>query len=93
MPDNLAEAIEWLQGILATIPEEHRDSAKIEIDSTGGYEGSHYATIEIEYSRPPTEADIAERKEAARKRAEQELAWAQQRLASAQRDLDAAQPR
>lgn len=61
-PENLGEAIAWFQRRLDAIPEEHRASATVEFGSVAGYEDSHYATIEIGYFRPETEAEIAESK-------------------------------
>lgn len=59
MPENLGEAIAWLQQYLNSIPAQWRDNAKIEIDSVGGYEGSHYAAIYIKYTRPQTDEEFA----------------------------------
>ena len=57
MPDNLADAVAWLQAFLDQVPAEYRHTAKIEIDSVGSYEDSHYANIEISYQRPPTDEE------------------------------------
>ena len=61
MPEKLTEAIAWLQKFLEQVPEECHQAASIEIGSTGGYEGDHYATIEISYERPPTAEEKQER--------------------------------
>ena len=51
----------WLQEQIDQIPEPFRHAADIEIDSEGGWEGEHHATIEITYWRPANAAEIAER--------------------------------
>src|SRR5579864_1132178 len=81
LPEKLSDAIAWLQEKLEIVPNEYRDSAKIEIDSVSSWKDSHYASIEISYQRPPTEAEIAERKAKKAERAAAELAWAQRRAA------------
>lgn len=50
--------IQSLLDIKNSIPEEYRASARCSIDSEGGYEGSHYATIEVTYVRPATDEEI-----------------------------------
>ncbi len=60
VPENLAEAITWLQDTLDGIPAEHRASAKIEIDSESEYD-SHFAVVQISYNRPETDAELAKR--------------------------------
>lgn len=59
--DPLAGFIDWLKGQMAGIPKAFRASAKIKIDSTSGYEDSHYPSIEITYTRPETPEEIAAR--------------------------------
>lgn len=56
-PEGLRHFIAWMNEKIAKIPKQHLDSATIEIDSTGGYEGEHYAEITISYKRPYTEAE------------------------------------
>lgn len=58
--DTLVGAIEWLNGLLAEVPAEYRDSVKFDLDP-GGYEDS--ATLEIWYERPMTAEEIAEEDE------------------------------
>jgi hypothetical protein len=74
---SLKRVIESLIAIRESIPAEFRERARCEISSTGGYEGSHYATIEVSYERPETPEETANREEnAGRARA---LADAKQR--------------
>lgn len=80
MPGNLAEAIAWLQNHLEAVPKLYRTSATIEIDSVGSWEDTHYAQITVEYQRPPTGAEIAQRIAIARARALHDLEWAKRRL-------------
>jgi hypothetical protein len=83
VPEDLAEAIEWLQEKLSLIPEEHRGQARLLIDSRISYDSS-YATVEIEYSRPATTEEIAERQREAAARAERDIADARRRLLALQ---------
>jgi hypothetical protein len=53
VPNNLIEAIAWLQEKLCEVPEDYRASATIEISSDCSYDSSH-ATLEINYRRPET---------------------------------------
>lgn len=52
----------WLDKQIASIPAKLRPSARIKIDSIGGYEGEHHAEIEITYTRSETKEEIAERR-------------------------------
>lgn len=72
IPENLIDAIHWLQEILDGIPVEYRPEATIEIGSSTFHDSST-ASILIEYQRPPTAEEIEERKQLARKRAEEEM--------------------
>jgi len=58
---SLKKFMQWLAGVYESIPAEYRDAARIEIDSASGYEDSHNAAIEIEYWRPETDEEMAER--------------------------------
>lgn len=58
---NLDDVLASLQAIRASIPEEYRASATCEIGSESGYEGSHYASIEVNYSRPETDDEVRQR--------------------------------
>lgn len=60
-PEDAAGAIAWLSEKVASIPEAFRSAAKIEFDSVGGYEGSHYARIEIAYTRLETDEEESDR--------------------------------
>lgn len=57
----LRKVIATLKAIEATIPAKFRASARCGIDSRGGYEGDHFAHIEVSYSRPETDAEVVER--------------------------------
>jgi hypothetical protein len=54
---SLDRVIASLQRIREEIPEEFRGVARCEIDSQGGYEGEHHATIKVCYSRPETDRE------------------------------------
>jgi len=73
---------DWLQAVIASIPEEYRSVAEIEIDSTSGYKGSHYATIEISYRRPETDEEWAAREAAIERRAAEVEASERRQLAA-----------
>ena len=57
----LVDVIAWFQGCLAEVPEQYRETAYCEIDSVSGFEGGHLAQIEIAYSRPETDEELASR--------------------------------
>lgn len=57
----LQKVIKSLLKIQASIPKEYRAKARCEIDSESGYEGSHYASIEVSYERPETDAEVIRR--------------------------------
>lgn len=88
-PEKLEETVIWLQDKLAEIPEEYRSAAKIEIDSVGSYEDTHYASVSISYWRPPTDAEIEERNSAKRKRLEEEAERYARHAAAAREALTA----
>lgn len=57
----LDEVAASLTAIRESIPAEFRDAATCCVDSNGGYEGSHYAHIEVSYWRPETDSGVTER--------------------------------
>lgn len=73
-PENAVECVAWFSRKLAYIPEEHRASAKIEINSVGGYEGDHYPRIQIYYDRPEMDDEMAAREEFERRYQEEQRA-------------------
>lgn len=58
---SLSEVIDSLIAIRDSIPAEYRSAARCEIDSESGYEGSHYASIEVTYERPETDEEVTRR--------------------------------
>lgn len=58
-PDNLQEFASWLDSIVEEIPEEHRETAEIEISS---YYDSRCGRVTISYRRPETDAEWESRK-------------------------------
>lgn len=42
---------EWLEEMFSRVPEEHREQATLEIESEGGYDGSHNAAVTVYYWR------------------------------------------
>ena len=67
-PEDATECVAWFAGKLEAIPPEHRATAKIVIDSAGGYDGSHYGHIEIYYMRQETDEEMASREKAEQRR-------------------------
>lgn len=57
-PETVLEFMEWFSSKIVEIPEEYQHTAKIELESVGGYEGDHYSSIEIYYYRPETAKEI-----------------------------------
>lgn len=66
LPEKLDEAIAWLQRLRDEIPPAHRAIATIDIDSTA-YWDEPAAWLTVEYTRPPTEDEIAERRATAKR--------------------------
>ncbi len=67
---NLVEFVKWATNVLDQVPDEYKDTATIDIESRSGYENDHLPAIEISYSRPLTDVELA----AARLRERQRLA-------------------
>jgi hypothetical protein len=61
-PGSLLAFQAWLQAIIDEVPEELRNTAEVEIESTSSYYDSHYANIKVTYRRPETDDERAERK-------------------------------
>lgn len=87
MPSKLTEAVQWLQNILNTIPEEHRDTAYIEISSESDYDG-HNPSIEISYTRPASPAEIKKRKRAFLQLQQSNLKWAERGVRAAKKVIE-----
>lgn len=68
-PDNLQEAIKWLQSKFDEIPEEFRENAKLEVSATMNYD-SPVPTMEISSWRYETPEETAKREEIERRRME-----------------------
>jgi hypothetical protein len=86
----LQNVIDSLLAMKAGIPKAHRAKARCEIDSEGGYEGSHYASIKVSYVRPETDEEViarvqieSERSRLAMLRDKAELSRLSQKLAVA----------
>lgn len=61
-PPESAEAfVDWLSDLIESVPEEFRGSTTIELNSSSGYEGSHYAHIKVAYRRPETDEELGRR--------------------------------
>ena len=60
-PEGAIEFAKWLGDLMAQVPPEHAGTAKLEIDSVGSYEDSHYATVSFMYDRPETGEEEAKR--------------------------------
>lgn len=65
-PVDAKEFIAWFNGKIESIPEEHRATAKIEIESKSSY-GDSYANIKISYPRPETDEEEERREEQERR--------------------------
>lgn len=66
--DTVQEVIDWLIGLLATIPAKYRATATIQFESVGGYEGSHTPEVTVSYKRLETDEEYARRQESERQR-------------------------
>ncbi|WP_029581915.1 hypothetical protein [Bradyrhizobium sp. URHD0069] len=72
--DTVVEVIEWLRGLLEVVPPEYRASARVDLDSVGGYEGEHHSEIEVYYERPETDEEMRAREDKTRQYFENEAA-------------------
>ncbi len=61
-PSPLAEFLAWVNDVVAAIPEDCRDTATVEFDSTSSYYDSHYAKVEVTYRRLETDEEWEARK-------------------------------
>jgi len=80
-PEPAAEFLAWIQAKLAEIPPEHAATAKIEVSSESGYEGSHSGQIEISYTRIETDAEVSARLARERAQRDGEVQRLEQQLA------------
>lgn len=55
---SLDDVVASFEAIREMIPEEYRHTSRCEIGSVSGYEGSHYARVQVEYERPATKEEI-----------------------------------
>ena len=69
-PGGLRDMISWLGERLEEIPEDCRDSASVEFDTTMEY-GETYPNFRIEYEQPETDDEVIYRVKVQRKRDEQ----------------------
>lgn len=60
-PKDPAGFMAWFQERIDRIPAEHRQNAKIDFSSEGGYYGEHSPHIEITYLRPETDDQFSSR--------------------------------
>lgn len=65
-PEDAKEFIAWFVGKIDSIPEEHRATAKIEINAVSSY-GDTYGNIGISYNRPETDEEEERRGEQERR--------------------------
>lgn len=85
----LNAVIESLDKIRDSIPREYRAKARCEIDSESGYEGSHYASIEVSYVRPETDEEVVARVKIERERSRIERLTDEAKLRHLKKKLDA----
>lgn len=57
----ISDVIAALQAAQASVPEEYRAGAGIEVEAHGGYEGSASLSAEVFYERPETDAEMSGR--------------------------------
>lgn len=79
----LADWQGWLKKQFDMAPPEYRDSAVLEIESVGGYEGEHHTEATLYYYRPETEAERDSRHSREQASADEEERIAERRLAHA----------
>ena len=79
-PSNLSGVITWLQGLLDSVPEEHRSNVIIEFDSDGDYDDPG-PKVTIYYERPETDEELRDRQ----RRNADRIKQARQRVEAAER--------
>lgn len=87
-PEGAIEFAKWLGDLMAQVPAEHARTAKLEIDSIGSYENSHYATVTFTYERPETDEEMALRMAKDRSAAEIQRARELQQLEALKRKYE-----
>jgi hypothetical protein len=60
-PENAKAFIAWLNDLIEQVPTEFQEGVYVELDSTSGYEGTHYATVKVAYRRPETDEELGHR--------------------------------
>lgn len=83
----LVHFIQWLEKLNQKIPQQHRNTARVEIESELDYGDSSKATIRVFYSRPETDEEEEARE---RKHKETRLnakAYLEQQLAAINKEL------
>lgn len=68
--ENAFQFLTWFEEKINSIPEEFRETAKVELEPVSGYDGGSYASIEIYYYRPETEEETKVRESKEKNRAE-----------------------
>jgi hypothetical protein len=84
LPDNLIQAIGWLQSKLDSVPDEFKGSVTIEMESDSD---CGPVALTLAYQRPPTDDEVAARHAEYRKRTERDIALAKERLAREEQRL------
>ena len=82
-PSDAAGFVAWFEAKMADVPEDARNTVRIELDSTMRYDSS-YATIEVSYTRMETDAEESEREQQAAAQAERRRAQELRTLAELQ---------
>jgi hypothetical protein len=57
----LTDVVDWLKDWSREVPAKYRDTARLNVESVGGWEGEHHAELEIYYERPETDAEMNKR--------------------------------
>lgn len=63
----LVDFREWLDGVIAGIPDEHLSGARIDIETESSYDVG-YSTVDVYYERPETDSEQMERESAEARR-------------------------
>lgn len=76
IPTNPKKFLQWWQQKFAEIPDEHMDTAVVDLraEEDSLYENSPYLEVSIYYYRPETDEELAGRYEAERRKAEAQAA-------------------
>lgn len=83
----LTEFIDFLNGLMGTVPVEYQGSVSIAINSALMYEDCHYVNMLVSYTRPETPEEEGQRKSNERRRKAERLAELKRLISDLEREI------